>query len=286
MTGAAISSTYYGQLARARLGLPDLGLRGPPNFTPEERAALSKLEVVRAVEILYALDERDLVAPIYAEIGESGTDTAGMAALGEVAGAHGDGRAMLLLGQAALSRGLPLDYYAYPIVGLPDYKPIAPPVEAAVAYSIARQESHFSQKVVSTAKAMGLMQVTPDSAQDTAKRYKVTYNRARLLSDSVYNMQMGAAELAMLIGSYNGSYIMTFAGYNAGRGRVRQWIAAYGDPRDPKVDPVDWVERIPLAETRNYVERIMENLQVYRARFGGSNKLLIEADIKRGALQN
>jgi len=280
---AVHSATYYGQLARARLGLPDLGLRGPPNFTAEERANLNKLEVVRAVEILYALGERDLVAPIYAELGESGTDVAGLAALGEVAGAHGDGRSMVLLGQAALGRGLPLDYYAYPVVGLPDYKPVAPPIEPAVAYSIARQESHFNQKVVSSAHAMGLMQVTPDSAQDSAKRYKVPYDRARLLSDPVYNMQMGAAELAMLIQGYNGSYIMTFAGYNAGRGRVRQWVAAYGDPRDPKVDPVDWVEHIPLAETRNYVERIMENLQVYRARFGGGTRLLIEADLKRGA---
>jgi soluble lytic murein transglycosylase len=107
-----------------------------------------------------------------------------------------------------------------------------------------------------------------------------------LLSDPVYNMQMGAAELSMLLRTYNGSYILTFAGYNAGRGRLRQWIAAYGDPRDPKVDPVDWAERIPIAETRNYVQRIMENLQVYRARFGGSNKLMIEADIKRGAGTN
>ena len=96
-------------------------------------------------------------------------------------------------------------------------------------------------------------------------------------------MQIGAAELSNLLGGYNGSYILTFAGYNAGRGRVRQWIAAYGDPRDPKVDPVDWVERIPISETRNYVERIMENLQVYRARFGGGGKLMIEADLKRGA---
>jgi soluble lytic murein transglycosylase len=64
---------------------------------------------------------------------------------------------------------------------------------------------------------------------------------------------------------------------------VQQWIAAFGDPRKPSVDPVDWVERIPLAETRNYVQRIMENMQVYRARFNGSSKLLIEADIKRGA---
>jgi soluble lytic murein transglycosylase len=200
----------------------------------------------------------------------------------EAAGKRGDGRAMLLLGKAAYGRGLPLDYYAYPIIGLPDYSPIAPPVEPAVVYSIARQESHFNQKVVSPANAMGFMQVTPVAAQDTAKRYKAPYNKGRLLSDPVYNMQMGAAELSMLLSSYNGSYMMTFAGYNAGRGRVRQWVAAYGDPRDPKVDPVDWAERIPIAETRNYVQRIMENLQVYRARFGGGSKLLIEADLKRG----
>jgi len=96
-------------------------------------------------------------------------------------------------------------------------------------------------------------------------------------------MQMGAAELSALLAGYNGSYLLTFAGYNAGRGRVRQWIAAFGDPRDPKVDPIDWVERIPISETRNYVQRIMENLQVYRARFNGSSRLVIEADLRRGA---
>ena len=283
---AQYTVTYYGQLARGRLGLTDLGLRGPPSFTPPERRVLDNLEVVRAAEILYTLGERDMLASIFAEIGESGTDLAGMAALAELAGRHDDGRSMLLLGQGAYGRGLPLDFYAYPTAGLPDYRPIAPPIEPAVAYSIARQESHFNQKIVSSAHAMGLMQVTPEAAQDTAKHFKATYNRARLLSDPVYNMQMGAAELSNLLHGYNGSYILTFAGYNAGRGRVRQWIAAYGDPRDPKVDPVDWVERIPIAETRNYVERIMENLQVYRARFGGSNRLMIEADLRRGAGAN
>jgi soluble lytic murein transglycosylase len=176
---------------------------------------------------------------------------------------------------------MPLEYCAYPINGLPDYKAVAPPVEDAVVYSIARQESHFNQKVVSSANAMGFMQVTPIAALDTSRRYKVKYDKGRLLSDPVYNMQMGAAELAALLAQYRGSYIMTFAGYNAGRGRVRQWLAAYGDPRDPKVDPVDWAERIPLAETRNYVQRILENLQVYRYRFGGGNRLYIEADLKR-----
>src|SRR6185312_1656196 len=207
---AQYTATYYGQLARARLGLTELGLRGPPALTAEEHKTLSQLEIVRAVEILYKLDERDLIAPIYAELGESATDIAGMAILGETAGKHGDGRSMLLLGQAGLGRGLPLDYYAYPTVGLPEYKPIGPPIEAAVAYSIARQESHFNQKVVSIAHAMGLMQVTPAAGIDTAKKFGATYSRSRLLNDPVYNMQMGAAELGNLLKGYNGSYILTF----------------------------------------------------------------------------
>jgi len=278
---ARYGATYYGQLARAKLDLPDLGLRRLPQFTAQERGVLGNLEIVRAVEILYKLDERDFIASMYAELGESATDIAGMAMLCELAGKHHDGRAMVLIGKYAYGRGLPLEYCAYPVNGLPDYQAVAPPVDDAVVYSIARQESHFNQKVVSSANAMGFMQVTPIAALDTSRRYKVKYDKGRLLSDPVYNMQMGAAELAALLAQYRGSYIMTFAGYNAGRGRVRQWLAAYGDPRDPKIDPVDWAERIPLAETRNYVQRILENLQVYRYRFGGSNRLRIEADLKR-----
>jgi soluble lytic murein transglycosylase len=278
---AQYSATYYGQLARARLGLTDLGLLDKPHIPPEQHATLTNLEIVRAVDILYSLDERDFIASMFAELGESATDVAGMAMLCETARRHNDGRAMLLLAKAAHNRGLPLDYYAFPTVGLPEYKSIAPPISEAVTYSIARQESHFNQKVVSPAHAMGLMQVTPAAALDTARKFKATYDKMRLLTDPVYNMQMGAAELSNLINGYRGSYILTFAGYNAGRGRVKQWIAAFGDPRDPKVDPVDWVERIPISETRNYVQRIMENLQVYRARFGGNSKLLIDADIRR-----
>jgi soluble lytic murein transglycosylase len=276
------TATYYGQLARARLGFNDLGLTPPPALGEKQREALSRLEVVRAAELLYQLNERELLASIYAELGESATDVPGIAMLCHVAIKHHDARAEVQLGSGAYGRGLPVDYFAFPVMGLPSYSPIAPDIGPAVAYSIARQESRFNQQVVSSAKAMGLMQVTPEAARDTAHRFKAALDVKRLLSDPVYNMQMGAAELSNLLRMYDGSYILTFAGYNAGMGRVKQWLAAHGDPRDPKVDPVDWVERIPLSETRNYVMRVMENLQVYRARFGGSEKLAIEADLRRG----
>jgi soluble lytic murein transglycosylase len=147
-----------------------------------------------------------------------------------------------------------------------------------------RTESAFDPGDISSAQAMGLMQVTPEAAKDTCKRFRCAYDRKRLRQDSVYNVQIGAGELAALFEDYRGSYIMTFAGYNAGRGRIREWVARYGDPRDPNVDPVDWVEKIPFSETRNYVQRVMENLQVYRVRFGGGSRLMIEADLHRGAV--
>ncbi|MHC2859692.1 soluble lytic murein transglycosylase-like protein [Bradyrhizobium diazoefficiens] len=99
-----------------------------------------------------------------------------------------------------------------------------------------------------------------------------------MVSDPVYNTQMGAAELSALLSEYRGNQIMTFAGYNAGRGRVREWVQARGDPRDPKVDPVDWVERIPLSETRNYVQRVIENVLVYRARFESSGMVAAKSE--------
>jgi peptidoglycan lytic transglycosylase len=95
-----------------------------------------------------------------------------------------------------------------------------------------------------------------------------------MICDPLYNTQMGAAELAGLLREYRGSLLLTFAGYNAGRGRVEKWIAQYGDPRHPKVDPIDWAERIPFAETRNYVQRVMEGLQIYRTRFANGTRPL------------
>jgi soluble lytic murein transglycosylase len=124
------------------------------------------------------------------------------------------------------------------------------------------------------------MQVTPDAGRYVCKKYGATFDLGKLKSDPVYNASVGAAELGGLIDDYRGSYIMTFAAYNAGRGSVRKWIERYGDPRDANVDAVDWVEQIPFAETRNYVQRVMENYQVYKVRLG--QKADIEADLRFG----
>jgi peptidoglycan lytic transglycosylase len=283
---ARYTTAYYGQLARARLGHGDITFSAPPALPPEKRQFLARLEVVRAAEILYALGERDLVVPMVADLADKTHDQGALAMLAELAEKNADARSVLLIGKIALGRGLPFDQYAFPVGALPRYSAIGPEVEPAVVYSIARQESAFNPKTVSSANALGLMQVTPDAGRYIAKKFGVAFDQNRLLHDTVYNMQMGAAELGDVIARYRGSYILAFAGYNAGPGRVKEWVERYGDPRDPGVDPVDWVERIPFSETRNYVQRILENLQVYRVRFGGGAKLMIEADIRRGAQTN
>ncbi len=273
------STSYYGQLARAKLGLPQIQLNNALSGRGVER-----LEIVRAVQLLYELDEREIAIPIFADMGENG-DPEALIGLGELTARHGDARGMLLLGKAALNRGLPFDFYAYPVNGIPHFRPIGPEVEQSVIFSIARQESAFNQAVVSPAQAYGLMQVTPDAGRYVCKRAGVSFDLARMKTDPIYNTTLGAAELGGLLEDYRGSYILTFAAYNAGRGSVKKWIERYGDPRDPRIDAVDWVELIPFSETRNYVQRVMENLQVYRARFGGGTKLQIEADLHRGTVE-
>ena len=134
--------------------------------------------------------------------------------------------------------------------------------------SVVRQESLFQTSVVSSAGAIGLMQLMPATAKATAASLNIAYQPERLGKDGEYNMRLGQAYLADMIREFGGSYVLAVAAYNAGPGRARQWVKERGHPRDPAVDAVDWIEMIPFTETRNYVQRVMENLQVYRARLG------------------
>ncbi len=182
------STSYYGQLARAKLGLPQIELNSQPRGRGAER-----LEIVRAAQLLYELDEREMAIPLLADMGENG-DPEALAGLGELTQRYNDARGMLLLGKAALNRGLPFDFYAYPVNGIPQFTPIGPEVERSIVYAIARQESAFNPAVVSPAQAYGLMQVTPDAARYVCKRHGATYDLGRLKNDSVYNATLGSAE--------------------------------------------------------------------------------------------
>ncbi|MBL8589299.1 MAG: lytic transglycosylase domain-containing protein [Methylobacteriaceae bacterium] len=273
-SAASHGATFYGQLARARLDWDELPLRNV--------AAAPQSELVRVVELLYAIGEKRLALPLAVDAAKGAASPEEVAALSETLRDQRDARATLIVGKLATQRGMPLDEAAFPTFGVPDYQAaVGHSAEKAMVYSIARQESAFQTDAVSHAGAKGLMQMLTSTARRTAERAGVAFDERRLLSDPAFNAQLGAAHLGDLLIEQSGSYILTFAAYNAGGHRVKQWIAAYGDPRDGKVDPIDWIERIPFSETRDYVQRIMENLQVYRVRLGERSALLIGADLKR-----
>ncbi|HEY7459580.1 MAG TPA: lytic transglycosylase domain-containing protein [Xanthobacteraceae bacterium] len=279
---APFSTTYYGQLARARLGQKELVLNRPLEPTATDRAQFAKLESVRALRLLHAAGAKEHAIPFYVDLSER-LDQSSLLLLAAVAYEQRDPRGMVLVGKGAHARSILIDSIAFPIFGIPEHPKDEPRVDRSVVFAIARQESQFNQAAVSTANAYGLMQVITSTARAVAKRIGIPFDANKLKGDPVYNARLGAAELGHLLQTFNGSYILAFAGYNAGPGRAREWMGRYGDPRDPKVDPVDWIERIPISETRYYIQRVMENLQVYRVLLGDNTGFRIEADLARGA---
>ena len=282
---AAQPIAYYGQLARAKLGQASLTLRRAATLDGSAHAAFEDRLFVRGLKLLAAAGINDLALPLYIDAAKSLADEAEVNALGDVALQAKDARALVAIGKTATQRGLALDVHAYPTIGIPDYEAFAavPQVERAMVFAIARQESQFDPRAQSGVGARGLMQMMPATATRTARRVSTAFEVSRLTSDPAFCARLGQAHLGELMEDWRGSYILAFASYNAGGGNVKKWIDAYGDPRTPGVDPIDWVERIPFTETRNYVQRVMENLQVYRSRLGGQSALLIERDFARGA---
>jgi soluble lytic murein transglycosylase len=275
-------TSYYGLIARARLGLQDLPARPLPSPTATDRATFGSRLSVRAIDLLYRAGQEELALAMAAALADDLRSGGELVLLGALTQRYNDPRATLTVGRAGLKNGYPVDALAYPTSGIPSYRPVGPSIEPAVVHAIARQESSFNPKAVSHANARGLLQLLPTTAARTAKNVGVPFDARRLTTDAAFNAQLGAAHLGELAQSFDGSYVMVFAAYNAGPSRVVQWLQRYGDPRKPDTDPVDWVERIPFTETRNYVQRVMENTQIYRTRLAGRTALLIERDMVRG----
>tara|TARA_Y100001970_G_scaffold45236_1_gene56753 strand:+ start:54398 stop:56467 length:2070 start_codon:yes stop_codon:yes gene_type:complete len=156
-------------------------------------------------------------------------------------------------------------------------------LEHALVLAVIRQESQFYDKAISYAGARGLMQLMPRTAKFLAKKMKIPYRRSQLIHNPGYNIKLGSFYLKQLIERFDGSYPLAIAAYNAGPTNVKRWIKKYGDPRtDPQVDIVDWLEQIPLGETRNYVQRVIEGLQVYRYKIALNTPFGIETDLTSG----
>ena len=153
------------------------------------------------------------------------------------------------------------------------------PIERALTLAITRQESEFDPEAESPSGALGMMQLLPGTAKETAKKIDAEYSREQLY-DPVYNMRLGSHYLARMLNAYDGSYVFAIASYNAGPGNVRKWLPAGGSLSGDVYDAINWIEKIPFSETRNYVQRVLENVQVYRA-LEGDGSLKIKEDLVR-----
>ncbi|WP_372785373.1 transglycosylase SLT domain-containing protein [Phenylobacterium sp.] len=272
-------TSFYGMLAGEKLG-QRLTLPGDPIITPQARATFENREAVQATRLLFDYGQRDLFRVFVLNLDDILPTAEDEAQLIDLARNYGEMDVSMKAGRAAAQRGFILPQRAYPIRNLPE---VGGPAEAALILAITRQESGFDPNVRSGAGARGMMQLMPSTASILARRIGVSYSPGKL-DEPDYNMRLGATFLGQLVSQFSGSYIMAAAGYNAGPGRPTQWTQFCGDPRGGATDPVDFIECIPFSETRNYVMRVMENMQIYRAKLnGGSVALTMSADLKRGA---
>ena len=269
-------TTFYGQLALMKLGVTELPIPGPPVIDRSIEQRFRTRELVKAAARLASIGRRAEAEILYRHLAQTLTDPAEVALLAQMVEDQRDPSFALEIWHVADVNQAAAKIVAYPIDGIPPID--RDDVELPAIYAIARQESGFRKVAVSPVGAQGLLQLMPPTAEEVADRLGVDYSFDRLTTDAAYNTTLGAAYLGSLLARFNGSYAMSFAAYNAGERRVQEWVKAYGDPRSSGTDVVDWIESIPIDETHNYVQRTLENLQVYRARLGRP-ELDLQADL-------
>ncbi len=279
------SDTFHGLLAIQKLepGRRRIDIEPPELPSSAEIAQLNAMDAAKALALAQAAGVSRAVTRIFLRHLATLKDSEGWAALvAHLAQEMGDTQSAVRIGKAAIANGHNLIYYAYPVHALPDYKPLRPPPEKAFLLGLARQETEFNTDIISGAGARGILQVMKGTARHVCHVYKIKCNHKRLVSDASYNTMIASAYVADRMAEFSGSYVLGLSSYNAGPGRTRQWIREFGDPRKAGVDPIDWIERIPIEETRRYVAKVLSNIQIYRARLGEEgNALRLEQDLSR-----
>ena len=266
---ARYQTTYYGQLAREALGGWTTGgpqpILLPKDPVPEaaEVENFSARDLVRIVQLLAEVGEEERLRPFILGLADQAESPGELFLVTRLADAAGRPDLSIAVAKRSHRQGTMLASSSYPQL-VPGGA-----TEPALVLAVARQESEFNQRAISPAGARGLLQLMPATARVVADDQGLAYDRARLTDDPAYNLRLGSAHLADLIDRFDGSYLLAVAAYNAGEARVKQWLREYGDPRTDGADVIDWIETIPFPETRNYVQRVFENLQVYRSVLAG-----------------
>jgi soluble lytic murein transglycosylase len=281
---AANLTVYYGQLAAMRLGESTaLRIKVEPKPTAKETAVFDKNELVRVIRTLNAIGVKERARPFLIRlINDADEKLPDYRMLAILARQSDQDDLALMAAKNARQNGAEMADYLFPVISVP----AGGKVEPAFVLGLIRQESAFNAQAVSPAGAMGLMQLMPDTAAQIGKQLKVgKFKDSRLTADPKFNITLGRAYLDKMVDRFGGSYVLATAAYNAGPNRVRQWMDTYGDPRQADTDVVDWIESIPFDETRNYVQRVMENLQVYRSRLTkGPSRLALDDDLRRAVV--
>lgn len=267
---------FYGMLALERLGRPLPAFDSMPTITPtaQERAAFNAKPITQAVrEVAHGYRWQTSVR-FFREIADQAETEADHVLVADLAREIGRRDLAVILGQSAHSDGFGNFHgTSFPLI------PTPPGTDWTMVHAITRQESQFAQNALSHAGARGLMQLMPGTAREQAGKIGLSYSPSTLIDDPNYNIRLGNAYFSRMMDYFGGSYPLAVCAYNAGPGNVNKWLRANGDPRSGSIDWIDWIERIPFYETKNYVQKVLENAVVYeamnppRARYTGTTPL-------------
>ncbi len=279
------TDTFHGLLAMQKLSPGRQALTVAPPALPDAdlAAKFTNHSAAQAIALARKADLGRFVTRVFLlNLAKIDKNEAWAAMAAHFARVTGDTQTAVRIGKAAIADGQNMVYYSYPVHALPKYTPLRPPPETAMLLGLARQETEFNSDTVSGAGAAGILQVMKVTANHICRDYKIKCTHARLLTDDSYNIMIASAYVADRMAEWQGSYVLALSSYNAGPGRTREWIKEFGDPRTGAIDPIDWIERIPIEETRRYVAKVLSNIQIYRARLGDeATALRLDEDLNR-----
>jgi soluble lytic murein transglycosylase len=266
---AAYSDTFYGQLAIARTETNPILHLGDTTVEPIAKAAIESDTLMPQIRVLAELGQANDLRLFAARSAEMYPAPSHLKQFLQTLSDWGYPEIAVRLAKTSSYTGTPMLGFAYPVLPLPPYAAQGSAPQPSIIHALIRQETEFNAQAISSAGARGLMQVMLAAAKTAARAGGLPYRPNELLTDTNYNMQLGMIEFARHYASWDNSLVLAIAAYNAGPGNVRKWVAANKDPSNGSIDAIDWIEQIPFGETRNYVQRVLENMEVYKNRLAG-----------------